>query len=551
MSQRKRRLVLLGLITLEMLSAALVLRWALAPPGTGADAANPEPTARPMRVQIAPDLPAELSAAIRAWVEQQPGQWTWTEAGRAELVAGWSKERRAQPLAEVILVPVVPLYSLREEVSLDELERAWEGRRPRSEPSSADRLSRLLVSPEVAAALDARLGSRSAEAMVTLVPADEVADRVWAEPGTLAIVPFHWLEPRLKALSVDGIAALDRTPALSRYPLAVRVWASGEAEEVQALVTRVKEQGLDSNRHAERMTVLVMTGVTALTRGVAMEIEAHGDPSWPARQIADLLAAADLTHVSNEVSFMDGCQPQAETQSFCARPEYLQALRLAGVDLVELTGNHNLDFGPEYALRSLDLYAGAGMATFGGGRNQAEARRPLLVEHNGNRLAFLGYNQFGPDYAWASEDGPGAARFVLEAAEADVAALRSQADVVLVNVQHTESYGAAPLPGQVADFRALARAGAGVVTGSQAHQPQAIEFYQGRPIFYGLGNLFFDQTWSDATCQGLVVRHWIHEGRLIASQLIPTVLEASYQPRLATLRERDAILRAVFAASRW
>jgi hypothetical protein len=544
--QRTRRLALLGLIALELFASVLVLRWVLAPGEHDAGLANPEQAARPRRVRLASDLPAELRSALRTWIEQQPGQWTWSERGSADLTVGWRKERGAQRLAEVVLVPVSPFFSLRDDVGLGELKRAWQG-----QADPADRLPRLLVSPEVTAALDAGLGPQGAEAAVILVPVEELAERLWAEPGALAIVPFERLEPRLKVLAVDGISVLDRSPDLAGYPLAIPVWISGEAEGAQALVAMSKEQRLDSNRHVERLTTLLMTGVTALTRGVGLEIEARGDPAWPARQIADLLAADDLTHVSNEVSFMPGCRLQAEMRSFCARPEYLASLELAGVDLVELTGNHNLDFGAEYALQSLEIYAEAGMATFGGGRNQAEARRPLLVEYNGNRLAFLGYNQFGPDYAWASDDGPGAARFSLEAVQADLAAVASQADVIFVSVQYTETYGLAPLPEQVVDFRAVADAGAQVVTGSQAHQPQAIDFYGDRPIFYGLGNLFFDQTWSDATRQGLMVRHWIHEGRLIASQVIPTILEDNCQPRLATAAEAEAILRAVFAASNW
>ena len=546
MEQRTRRLALLGLIVLELLVAALVLRWVLAPGEHEVDQANPEQVARPRRVRLASDLPAGLGAALHTWIDRHPDQWTWSERGSADLAVDWRKERGAQRLAEVVLVPAAPFFSLRDDVGLGELKRAWQG-----QPDPADRLPRLLVSPDVIAALNAGLGPQGAEAAVTLVPGEELAERLWAEPGALAIVPFERLEPRLKALAVDGISALDRSPDLAGYPLAIPVWISGEAEGAQALVAMAKAQGLDSNRHAERLTTLLMTGVTALTRGVGLEIEARGDPAWPARRIADLLAADDLTHVSNEVSFMAGCRLQAEMRSFCARPEYLASLELAGVDLVELTGNHNLDFGAEYALQSLEIYEEAGMATFGGGRNQAEARRPLLVEHNGNRLAFLGYNQFGPDYAWAGDDGPGAARFSLDAVQADLAAVASQVDAVFVSVQYTETYGLAPLPEQVVDFRAVADAGAQVVTGSQAHQPQAIEFYGDRPIFYGLGNLFFDQTWSDATRQGLIVRHWIHEGRLIASQVIPTILEDNCQPRLATAAEAEAILRAVFAASDW
>ncbi|MEJ2209664.1 MAG: CapA family protein, partial [Anaerolineae bacterium] len=545
MGRKQQRLALSGLIVVELFAAALALRWALAVPGRAEGAAVVESTASPVRVGAAADLPAELRAAIHAWAAGQPARWTWSESGRADLAAGWSKERGARPLAEVVLVPVVAFPSPREEVGEDELRRAWRGR---SRPEDGG--LQLLVLPGVVPALDAVLGQRGAGAAVTLLSAEELAQRLWAEPEAVGIVPFEGLEPRLKALPVDGVTALDRSPSLARYPLAARVWANGDREAARALAAALAERGLDSNRHSEQMTALLMTGVTALTRGVALQIEAHGDPAWPARQIAGLLAAADLTHVSNEVSFMDGCLPAAEMRSFCARPAYLQTLRLAGVDVVELTGNHNLDFGPQYALRSLDLYADAGMATFGGGRDEAQARQPLLVEHNGNRLAFLGYNQFGPDYAWADDGEPGAARFSLEAVQADLAALASRADVVFVNVQHTETYGADPLPEQVADFRAVADAvaatGAGVVTGSQAHQPQAIEFRDGTPIFYGLGNLFFDQTWSDATRQGLVVRHWIYRGRLIACQLIPTIIDDNDQTRLATEQERAEILRAVF-----
>ncbi|MFN2226715.1 MAG: CapA family protein [Anaerolineae bacterium] len=550
MGWRQRRLALAGLIVLELVAAALALRWILAAPQDEIGGAQSEPAAQPGRVHAAADLPAEMRAAIRAWAEAQPDRWTWSETGPADLTAGWRKERGARPLAEVVLVPVVAFPSRREEVGLDELRRAWRGR---SRPED-DGLE-LLVPPEVALALDSLLGQRGAEAAVTLLPAEGLARRLWAEPETVGIVPFDALEPRLKALPVDGIPALDCSPTLDHYPLAARVWAGGDREAAQALAAALAEWGLDSNRHREQMTVLLMTGVTALTRGVALQIDARGDPAWPARQIADLLAAADLTHVSNEVSFMDGCLPAAEMRSFCARPTYLETLRLAGVDIVELTGNHNLDFGPRYALQSLDLYVEAGMATFGGGRDEAEARQPLLVEHNGNRLAFLGYNQFGPDYALAGDGEPGAAPFALDAVQADVAAVGAQADVVFVNVQHTETYGAVPLPEQVADFRAVAdaaaAAGMGVVTGSQAHQPQAIEFRDGTPIFYGLGNLFFDQTWSEATRQGLMVRHWIYRGRLIACQLIPTIIDDNDQTRLATEQESVEILDAVFAASGW
>lgn len=567
MTQHRRRLLLLGLVALELVTAIVLVGWLLGPyssvpvaqpatvgatpevertqppqPGT----VNQAQSAQPTRIWVEPRLPASLSAGIEAWLARQSGLEAWPEAFGADLTIGWLKETGAQPLAEIILVPVAHFYSLRQEIATDELRRLWLG-----ELQLQDRSSRLLTSAETSAALDALFGPHDPEAPVMVVPASELADRLWSEPDALAIVPFDRLEPRLKPLAVDGLSILDADLDLHLYPLRATVWAQGPDDWRRLLADEMEKRAWSTNRHPDRLTVLAMTGVTALTRGVAFEIEARGDYAWPARQVADLLSSADLTHVSNEVSFMPGCVLESDTWVFCAKPEYMETLHLVGADLVELTGNHNLDFGAYYAHLSLDLYAEAGMHTFGGGRDATDARRPLLVTHNGNRLAFLGYSQFGPDYAWATEDRPGAARFSLEALQEDLAQVRPQADLVFVSIQHTETYEATPPPEQVTDFQAAVQAGADVVTGSQAHQPQAIEFYGGKPIFYGLGNLFFDQIWSAATRQGLIVRHLIYDGRLITSQVLPTVMDGNYQPRLAEAEEQQAILRTVFAASEW
>jgi len=530
--------LLLGIIALELLAAILVLLWLPAPEtGETRPADDRRIATRPTVVWLAPDLPEVLTSSIRLWLDSRPEPWLpGSEA--AGLVVDWEERSGTQPVAAVFLVPAVPLASPREDLAFDDLGRTWRGEAP----------GQLLVTTTAAAALDSLLGPHAAQAAVAVLPASEILLRLEQQPEAMAILPFDELQPQLKPLSVDGLSALDRELDEASYPLRALVWAGGPAGWEEDLAMGLQERGLDSNRHLDRLTVLAMTGVTAMTRGVALEIEARGDPGWPARRLAGLLAAADLTHVSNEVSFMSGCQAREETPAFCSRPEYMEVLRLVGADVVELTGNHNLDFGAEYALQSLDLYAEEGMVTFGGGRDEVTARQPLVMAHNGNRLAFVGYNQFGPDYALAGPASPGAAPFSLAAVQAGMAEARRQADLVFVNVQYTEAYQAEPLPEQVADFRAIVDAGADVVTGTQAHQPQLVEFYAGKPIFYGLGNLFFDQLWSFATTQSLIVRHYIYQGRLLSVEILPTTMGGDLQPTLATGQERDEILRAVLPA---
>ena len=320
-----------------------------------------------------------------------------------------------------------------------------------------------------------------------------------------------------------------------------------------------------TNRDPGKLTTLIMTGVTAMGRKSAAAIEKSGDYGFLARQVGPELAAADLTIISNEIPFVEGCKVNTTRNNIilCSKPEYFENLALSGVDAVGLTGNHMNDFGHENDLASLALYAEKGIPVYAAGANAEAARKPAILEHNGNRLAFLGANQWGPESyinglgqqvsEWAGPDTPGSARFDREQIAADIQAAKAKADLVFAEVQHTETNGAGdyvtePIPLQEADFRAMSDAGAVVVTGVQAHAPPAVEFHDGRLILYGLGNLFFDQTFSWPTRTGLVAHHPFYDRKLINTELLVTVIQDDMQLRWATPRD-GSVSRTVFDAS--
>ena len=76
--------------------------------------------------------------------------------------------------------------------------------------------------------------------------------------------------------------------------------------------------------------------------------------------------------------------------------------------------------------------------------------------------------------------------------------------------------------------------GADMVVGSSAHQPQTYELYNGKPIYYGLGNLYFDQTQWPGTERGIILTHYFAGGKLLQTKLAPTVFDADLQTRLMT-----------------
>ena len=387
---------------------------------------------------------------------------------------------------------------------------------------------------------------------------DEVVDAAWQDRTTLAIVPFELLEPRLAVLAIDGQNPVENEQHFdpARYPLVATVYAAVTARAPeQAAQAKALLAGLPpGNRDPNLLTVVAMTGVTAMCRQTAEQMDQRG-AAWPAAVVGPELASADITHISNEVPFVPGCVTNIDPDNFnfCSKPEYMATLEAVGTDIIGLTGNHQNDFGRENALVSLDIYAKAGLPLYGGGRNKEAAFTPLIVEHNGNRLAFIGANSYGPKMAWATDDLPGAAEFDLNILSATARELKAagKADVVLAELQYQESYDPEPLFDQRTDFKALSRADIDIVTGVQSHVPQGMEFLDGKLILYGLGNLFFDQMWGQATREGMVAKHTIYAGRHLSTQLLTTLIYDYGQPRWTTPEQRAAILNRVFAASYW
>jgi poly-gamma-glutamate capsule biosynthesis protein CapA/YwtB (metallophosphatase superfamily) len=226
-------------------------------------------------------------------------------------------------------------------------------------------------------------------------------------------------------------------------------------------------------------------------------------------------------------------------------------LEMVGTDVVELTGNHFQDYGSVATLQTLEMYKERGWPYFGGGANLEDARKPALITHNGNRFAFIGCNPIGPGLAWATETEPGAAPCGdYEWMKTEIASLTEKGYIVIATFQYIEYYQAVPTEQHVSDFRAIAQAGATVVSGSQAHIPQAMEFYDETFIHYGLGNLFFDQM-DGPSRREFLDRHVFYKGRYISTELVTAMLEDFARPRPMRADERREILEKIFAASGW
>jgi len=435
----------------------------------------------------------------------------------------------------IVYALAAPFPTVTDTISFAALKAFWQGDMNALDDYWRGSDLTLVVAPDTYEAMKGVLG-QPGNANIAQADARDLVAVAWAaRPGALAILPFDQLEARWKLLWVDGINLFDKAADVARYPL-----KAGDGPAI--------------NRDLNRMAVVAMTGVTAMVRGTAVMMERKGI-TYPGEAIRDWLTTADVTHISNEVSFWDKCpRPSFNSGvSMCSDPKYIELLEYVGTDIIELSGNHLWDKGWIHLSNTLKLYEDRGWPYFAGGRNAAEALKPVTMNVNGNPIAFVGCNWFGAN--WATDERPGSARcgskspYNLDLIVPVIQALREQGYLVIATLQYAEFYTYRATPQQQRDFKALRDAGAVVVNGSQGHHAQGFDVSAQGFIHYGTGNLFFGDQAGVGTHQTFIDRHVFYDGRYLGVDLRTAYIMDYSQPVPMSQKDRAALLRTLFAAS--
>ena len=528
----------------------------LPPTATPTTAPSPTPTPVPLSLWIDPLLPSDfvkkinLPEGILASRNKDDADLflTVSNPAKGELVLGETWQ---------VYALAAPFFTVQDDISMADLLALVRG----DQVEDVDPTVKTLLLRNQDNAIVANMFNLAASSIPTKSKIDQVSNEffrpeVKTEDGVWAVLPFELLAPQWKVISVDGKSPLDDDFAPEQTPLSQRVVLSTHLEELSLSAEQLAALLPAPNRERDRLTSLIMTGVTAMARDTAFVMSTEG-VLYPGTEIRDFMRAADLTHISNEVSFYEGCpfpNPDYSGFIFCSDPSYIDLLDDLGADIIELTGNHNNDVRALYKVDSvpftLDLYREHNMQWYAGGVNVTDAKKPLLIESNGNKLAFIGCNTYGPDMAWATADSSGSAPCEDFGWIADeVTRLRGEGYLPIVTFQYQEEYFITAQSNAIRDFRRMADAGAVIVNGSQSHVGKAMEIWNHSFIHYGLGNLFFDQPEFYITYDGFIQKHFFYQGRHISTQLLTITLEATAKPRLMTSDERQKFLDDIFEAS--
>jgi poly-gamma-glutamate synthesis protein (capsule biosynthesis protein) len=264
-----------------------------------------------------------------------------------------------------------------------------------------------------------------------------------------------------------------------------------------------------------------------------------------------LIGGADLAIANFENPAPDRFRYHTSGTVFSADPALIEGLKNAGIDWVSLANNHIGDAGRNGILQTIDNLAEWGIKSGGAGYDAAAARRPTILEANGVKVGIIGYDSIAPGYR-AGTDTAGSASFTEKNVISDVQKARnSGAQVVIVFPHWGTEYDPTPFAGQQDLAQAAIDAGADMVIGNHAHWAGALEVYEGKPIWYALGNFIFDQTWSEPTMEGMTLELTFDGPELVQARMRPHIILDKAQPNfLDPAGDGRVVMGQVFDASK-
>lgn len=383
--------------------------------------------------------------------------------------------------------------------------------------------------------------------------------------GALAAGRLADLRPGWRAVPVEGVAPTPQTVRSGEYPLADRLLVAYRLEDSErvtpvrkALEAAFGQDEADGAVTGEEWASLSVAGDFMLARGVARAMRENGT-LYPIEKVRDHLSSADLAFANLESPIGVTGRPLPGKQIwFRAEPEAIEVLTAAGLDGVTVANNHIMDYDEENFLETLDILAEAGIPWTGGGRNLDEARRPLVLEARGVRIAFLGYSEFAdlffdwdyPRSFAAMEDRPGVPAIREDWLAEDIRAAREVADVVAVALHWGIEFVNYPTEEQRQLARYIVDQGADLVLGYHPHAIQGFELYGGGFIAYSLGNFIMDRQDTDLARESMILDFLIGPDGVKQVEVHPVWIHAE-QPYIMQGEEAARLRQKMQEISGW
>lgn len=330
---------------------------------------------------------------------------------------------------------------------------------------------------------------------------------IWGLTGMLAVIAL-----------ILGAALFRKQENMSRETAAETVREKGE-ENKEIETEKKREQGEEETAEPQNASV-VFTGDVLLSNYVLNNYENQGIERILDTGLLEELKSADVTVINEEFPFSTrGVQAEDKQFTFRVDPSHVSILKEMGVDMAAVANNHILDYGEDALTDTLDTLEQAGILYAGAGADKERAMQLQVMEVNGIRIGMLAVSRVIPEISWNIENRQPGVLCTYDPALllGAIDKAKESCDYLFVYVHWGIERNTTPEEYQKNLARQYIDAGADAVIGAHPHVLQGIEFYQGKPVFYSLGNFIFNQTIEKT----MAVRFQVDEEKNVSIRLLP------------------------------
>ena len=328
------------------------------------------------------------------------------------------------------------------------------------------------------------------------------------------------------ALTAAGSSGLTAWAAPGKDLCLNTAASSGQDQAAGETGTSGSQQVYVKEPKTEGRVTLSFAGDISFAEGYANMVYYHNNGDDITRcitpEVIARMESADIMMINNEFAYSNRGTPlSGKTFTFRARPETAANLSLLSADIVSVANNHVYDYGETALLDTLDTLETYKIPYVGAGRNLDEAREIVYFQAGDMKIAYVSATQVERSYVYtreATDTRAGVLRTYDPAVFLDVIRrAKENSDFVVVYVH----WGTEGVSRFEADQQRLGHqyidAGADLVIGDHPHCLQGVEYYKGVPIFYSLGNFWFNSKTRET---GLVEADITREG-LVEFRFVP------------------------------
>jgi poly-gamma-glutamate capsule biosynthesis protein CapA/YwtB (metallophosphatase superfamily) len=278
----------------------------------------------------------------------------------------------------------------------------------------------------------------------------------------------------------------------------------------------------------------------------------NAHPNYPFDKIRSLLQASDFVFCNLECPLAARGRPTKLDGYYRASTQYAAAMAAANISVVSVSNNHCMDFGDIALADTVHVLRENGMIAIGAVIAGHQQINPIgMINVKGIRLAFLAYNMIGPELSFAMPGETGICPLNELALKQDLLKIRDEVDYVIASVHWGTEGKSRPCNQMISLAHQLIDEGVDLVLGHHPHVPGAVELYQGKVIFYSLGNFIFGHThthWRD----NIIAQFTVSHSGVEQIEIIPigTSGAEQFQPRIIESERAEVLLTALQELSR-